>query len=99
MRTSQSPEWSPAGIAPMPEPSLRLLRVLQDETQPPLILMDDGQDFESLYCEWCQQDDAYCEDQLEDGQWQDIVTFLKSRGVRIVDPVAFQDLGDFYGML
>lgn len=81
-----------------PQVAIRLLHVLRGGGQAPLVLVDEGQDFDALYAEWCDQDDAYCDGQMDDRQWEDIESFLEKRAVTIIKPVEVQDLGDFYGL-
>ena len=75
-------------------PTLRLLRICGD--QAPLVIVDDGQDFDTLYTRWCEQDDAYCEGLISEKQWQDAAEFLRGHGVTVLEPAAVDDLGDFY---
>jgi hypothetical protein len=69
-----------------------------DEGSVPLVLVDEGQDFEALYAEWCALDDAFCDGRLPERQWRDIEGFLLERGVTVLEPSAVQDLCDFYGI-
>lgn len=79
--------------------AIRLLRVNYDDGSLPLLLLDEGQDFESLFAEWCAMDDAFCEDLIPERCWQDVHAFLTSQGVTVIEPAAVQDLCEFYGLL
>jgi hypothetical protein len=80
-------------------PSIRLLRVNYDEGAVPLLIVDDGKDFESLDAEWCALDDAFCDGRIGERQWQEVQSFLRDRGVTVIEPSAVQDLCDYYGMV
>ena len=73
--------------------SYRILKTNRDEY---LILLDDGQDFEALYGEWCALDDAFCEGKLPENKWMDVGTFLRKKDVTVIEPFDIQTLADFY---
>src|SRR5580658_7129251 len=72
-------------------------RILKTNRTEYLILLDDGQDFEALYSEWCKMDDAFCEGVLPESKWQDIATFLRKRQVTVIEPFGVHVLADYYG--
>jgi hypothetical protein len=76
-------------------PCIRLLHAY-GEDRPPLILLDDGQDFEAIYAKWCQQDDAFCEGLISEKEWRAPEDFLRGQGVVILEPLSVDQLGDFY---
>ena len=81
-------------IESRPTDSYRILKTNRTEF---LILLDDGQDFEALYTEWCKMDDAFCDGALPESKWQDIATFLRTRSVTVIEPTDSQILADYYG--
>lgn len=78
----------------MPESqTFRILKANRDEY---LIVVDDGQDFDALYTEWCRLDDAFCEGKIPESKWQDVTTFLRKRKVVVIEPLDVQALVDYY---
>ena len=77
--------------------SIDTYRILKTNRTEYLILLDNGQDFESLYTEWCRMDDAFCDGELPESKWQDIATFLRKRQVTVIEPFDAQVLADYYG--
>jgi hypothetical protein len=71
-------------------------RILKTNRTEYLIVMDDGQDFEAMYAEWCRMDDAFCEGELPESKWQDIATFLRKRHVTVIEPFCVHVLADYY---
>lgn len=71
----------------------RILKTNRDEY---LIVIDDGQDLEGLFYQWCVMDDAFCEGTIPESQWEDIATFLTARNVRLIQPLSAHVLADYY---
>jgi hypothetical protein len=76
-----------------PSESYRVLKTNRTEY---LILVDNGQDFEALYADWCKMDDAFCDGALPESKWQDIATFLRKRQVTVIEPIGTHVLADYY---
>lgn len=94
MKDTERPACRPAAAVDALPPMRFLFHGTSSE--PPLILVDEGQDFEAIYTAWCAQDDAFCEDRIDVSEWDDIVTFLRKHNVTIIEPAAIDELGEFY---
>jgi hypothetical protein len=72
------------------------LRILKTNRTEFVIIVDEGQDLERLYSEWCALDDQFAEGELDEDQWKPIADFLRARGVRVIEPSEVQVLAEFY---
>jgi hypothetical protein len=82
-------------MSKVPDPELTL-RILKTNRTEYLIVVDDGQDLEGLYAEWCRLDDAFCEGELAEKEWMEVDKFLRSKGVQVIAPSEVQVLAEFY---
>ena len=71
-------------------------RILRTNREEFVIVVDEGQNFEALFGAWCAMDDAFCEGELPESKWQDIITFLRHRAVTVIEPLMVQNLADYY---
>lgn len=96
MGIRKSEEANVSGSTAVPG-SIDSYRILKSNRTEYLILLDQGQDFDALYREWCAMDDAFCDGTLPESKWQDIATFLRKRQVAVIEPFEVQTLADYYG--